>query len=173
MLTGVLFLSGSICSLLPADAVTPPVKEKRRIVKRPSRMLKCDGTQEGSKKPITGVYLSSEYRKPSKGFDLPHAGSAVLDLGAHVGWFTLWSLDNGASKVVSVEATPESYVRIGPSPLYSLISVSYRCSVTVCCVNFSQKFHKLNFKDDPRVTSVHAAVMSDKNSKKEKTVTFR
>ena len=37
----------------------------------------------------------------------------------------------------------------------------------------SQKFHKLNFKEDPRVTSIHAAVMSDKNAKKEKTVTFR
>lgn len=37
----------------------------------------------------------------------------------------------------------------------------------------AQKYHKLNFKDDPRVTSVHAAVMSDQNAKKEKTVTFR
>jgi hypothetical protein len=120
--------------------VTPPVKEKRRIVKRPSRMLKCDGTQEGSKKPITGVYLSSEYRKPSKGFDLPHAGSAVLDLGAHVGWFTLWSLDNGASKVVSVEATPESYVRMSHSSLLASVS-SYQYSLAaVRCALFRRNF---------------------------------
>jgi FkbM family methyltransferase len=74
--------------------------------------------------------------------DLPHVGSAVLDLGAHVGCFTLWALDNGASKVVSVEATPESY-----------------------------EYHAKNFKDDKRVTSVHSAVMSDENAKKDPTIT--
>ena len=130
-------LSGDICSLLPADAVEPPVKEKRKIVKKPSRNLKCDVSQEGSKKPITGVYLSSEYRKPSKGFDLPHVGSAVLDLGAHVGWFTLWSLDNGASKVVSVEATPESYVRMRQSavPSPALAVCHTQRSLAGCCVH--------------------------------------
>lgn len=106
-------------------------------MKKPSRMLKCDASQEGSKKPITGVYLSSEYRKPSKGFDLPHVGSAVLDLGAHVGWFTLWSLDNGASKVVSVEATPESYVRMRHSvvSLPALPVCRTQRSLAGCCVD--------------------------------------
>lgn len=126
------------------EAVDPPERAKRFVVKKPSRMLKCDGKAQGSKKPINGVYTSSEYRKPSKGFDLPHVGSTVLDLGAHIGWFTLWALDNGASKVVSVEATPESY-----------------------------EYHVKNFKDDKRVTSVHSAVMSDENAKKDPTITFR
>lgn len=131
--------AGNICSLLPADAVVPPVKEKRHVVKKPSRMLKCDGRQEGSKKPINGVYTSSEYRKPSKGFDLPHIGSAVLDLGAHVGWFTLWSLDNGASKVVSVEATPESYVRLRvcilrllAKEIYAICADAYSLAAAAC-----------------------------------------
>ena len=83
---------------LPEEAVegTARIRSQRSVVKVPSRTLRSDRTQCGSKKPINGVYKSSEYRKPSKGFDLPKVGSAVLDLGAHVGWFTLWCLDNGA-----------------------------------------------------------------------------
>lgn len=30
----------------------------------------------------------------------------VLDVGAHIGWFTLWCLDHGASSVVAVEVPP-------------------------------------------------------------------
>ena len=44
----------------------------------PSRMLKYDKNKQGNKKPILGIYRSSEYRKPSKGFDLPAPGRAVL-----------------------------------------------------------------------------------------------
>ena len=117
---------------------------KRQVVKTPSRPLKYDKTKQGNKKPILGIYRSSEYRKPSKGFDLPAPGRAVLDLGAHIGWFTLWCLDNGADKVVSVEATPESF-----------------------------GYHKQNFAEDPRVTSVHAAVVSAESYKKSPTATFR
>jgi FkbM family methyltransferase len=68
----------------------------------------------------------------------------VQDLGAHIGWFTLWCLDNGASKVVSIEATPESH-----------------------------KWHKLNFENDERVTSIHAAAVTQASYEENKTATFR
>jgi hypothetical protein len=35
-------------------------------------------------------------------------GKLVLDVGSHIGWFTLWCLDHGAGSVVSVEADPTS-----------------------------------------------------------------
>jgi len=131
---------------LPEEAVegTARIRSQRSVVKVPSRTLRSDRTQCGSKKPINGVYKSSEYRKPSKGFDLPKVGSAVLDLGAHVGWFTLWCLDNGADKVVAVEATPASH-----------------------------SFHATNFKDDPRVESIHAAVVSHDTMQSSPSLTFR
>ena len=66
------------------------------------------------------------------GCDLPTPGKTVLDLGAHVGWFTLWCLDHGASKIIAVEASPKSY-----------------------------RYHLGNFKNDDRVTSIHAAAVSE------------
>jgi FkbM family methyltransferase len=132
------------CFTIKGSLPQSDVKVTRRVAKTPSRMLKYDRTQQGNKKPILGIYTNSEYRKPSKGFDLPEVGRAVLDLGAHIGWFTLWCLDNGASSVIAVEATPQSH-----------------------------GFHAANFKDDPRVTSIHAAAVSQASFDQSPTATFR
>merc|ERR1719424_130348 len=90
----------------------------------------------GDKKPVKGIYESREYRKPNLGYNLPVPGKMVLDVGAHIGWFTLWCLDHGASEVCSVEADPRNAA-----------------------------LHKTNFESDARVTSIHAAVVGSDNEK--------
>jgi len=39
-------------------------------------------------------------------------GKIVLDLGAHVGFFTAWAFNNGAERVISVEPTGPNYLKL-------------------------------------------------------------
>ena len=52
---------------------------------------------------VDQVFNKREYALAS-----PREGERVLDLGAHVGSFTRWALDQGAGHVTAVEAAPET-----------------------------------------------------------------
>ncbi len=60
------------------------------------------------KGPELLAYLITEQRwvAESNSAELVHPGDVVVDVGAHVGTFTAWSLQRGASKVVLFEPDP-------------------------------------------------------------------
>ena len=118
--------------------------DARYVSTRPSRRLHYNRVNAGDKKPRYGIFGKKEYRRPSQGFDLPVPGKAVLDLGAHVGFFSLWCLDNGASRIVAVEADPTTAA-----------------------------LHTQNCARDDRVQTINAAVVSRENAALEPTATFR
>eukprot|EP01047_Picozoa_sp_COSAG01_P064491 COSAG01_NODE_8543_length_2748_cov_1.661382_4_plen_133_part_00 len=93
----------------------------------------------------------------------------MLDLGAHVGFFSLWCLDNGASSVVAVEAgkqhchnnqeLAETSLRLHVFPDKRCQPVRVSGDRLVRTDPVTAALHRSNFACDARVTSIHAAVV--------------
>ena len=56
------------------------------------------------------IFIHNEYQFEGK--SVVDENDVVLDIGANFGFFTLYAIDNGASKVYSVEPFPEAYKNI-------------------------------------------------------------
>ena len=72
----------------------------------PFHMFYREGTTD--EKVMAEIFTKQAYKKPIIGFEV-EAGDMWLDLGAHIGCFSLWAIENGAAKVYAYEPEPSNF----------------------------------------------------------------